>query len=208
VAALTVTKDNNRDAAVVDVSGIPANTATMTLERTSPSGYTVGVRGAVGVNVVGDTTEVFHDWEIPLGVPVHYVAHFYGPQGGDMGSASADFTLPYTDCRAWLVDLARPTNSLQVTIESFTPLDFEVAAGVNRVLERRAPVLVTLPAWTPDAELVVLTDTLLERDMVRALLGSGYAFLLRTTQEQGVGNMYLGVTDFKEDRISTLGAPP
>jgi hypothetical protein len=138
-----------------------------------------------------------------------YRVTFYNASGAVVGvGASATYTHAYTDCKAWLVDMARPTNSLPVTVQSFTPLDYEAPAGVIRVLDRRAPVLVTLPAFTPDAELVLLTDTLAERDRVRDALGAGYPVLLRTVPEQGVGNMYLGVTDFKEARIQTLGDKP
>jgi len=208
VASLTITREATRENALIAIHGAAATAVTFTLERTSPSGATVAVRGAVDADLEGDPTLV-RDWEVPFGVPLTYRATFYNASGAVVGTgASATFTLDYTGCPAWLVDMARPTNSLAITIESFTPLDFEVGAGVIRVLDRRAPVLVTLPAWTPDAELVVLTDTLAQRDQVRSLLGSGYPFLLRTVPEQGVGNMYLGVTDFKEERILTLGTRP
>ena len=54
----------------------------------------------------------------------------------------------------------------------------------------------------------MLTTTLAERDRVRLLLGSGYPFLLRAGDELGIGNMYLGVTEFVEERILTLGSAP
>jgi len=208
VATLTVTRDPVREAALCTIAGAPGTAVTFTLERTSPSGTTVAVRGAVDAHLEGDPTLV-RDWEVPFGVPLQYRVTFYNANGTVVGvGATATYTHNYTGCQAWVVDMARPTNSLPLTIESFTPLDFEVAAGVVRVLDRRAPVLVTLPAWTPDAELVLLTNTLDERDQLRALLGSGYPFLLRTIPEQGVGNIYLGVTDFKEDRLATLGVRP
>lgn len=208
MASLTVTAEPQRANVRIDIHGAPGTAVTYTLVRKSPSGNTVAVRGAVGAQLAGDPTTV-RDWEVPFNVALVYTVTFYNANGTTVGvGASAAFTMPYDDCRAWLVDLAAPTNSLQAVVASFTPLDFEVPAGVHRVLDRRAPVMVTLPAWTPDAELVLLTDTLAERDAVRNLLGSGYAFLLRTDPAQGIGNMYLGVLDFKEGRISTLGEPP
>ena len=206
---MTVERDPTRENALVTIDGVVASADTLTLARTSPSGNTVEVRGVVEYPVEGAASVVVRDWEVPFGVELAYLATFYDANGAVVDTASATFVLDYTGCPAWLVDMAYPTNSLAVVVESFTPLDFAVASGVMRVLDRRAPVLVTLPAWTPDAELVVLTDTLPQRDQVRMLLGSGYPFLLRTVPDQGVGNMYLGVTDFKEARILTDGnAPP
>lgn len=204
-AALSFATDPARMAVVVTLAGLDATTDHVALQRTSPSGNTVTVRGAADLPTDGNPSVVIRDWEAPLNVALHYVATLYDAGDNVVGTAEGDYTLTWTDCKAWLVDMARPTNSLALVIESFTPLDFEVPAGVHRVLDRRAPVLVTLPAWTPDAELVLLTDTLPERDALRNLLGSGYPVLLRTTPEQGVGNMYLGVTDFKEERFLTLG---
>ena len=117
-------------------------------------------------------------------------------------------TVAYGECPAWLVDLARPTNSLPAVIESMRELNFDAPAGVHRVLERRAPVMTTLPAYTPTAELVVLSDTLSERDRMRNLFGSGYPFLLRTDPLEGIGNMYLGLTQFVEERILSDGYAP
>ncbi|HYV59135.1 MAG TPA: hypothetical protein VFA62_03615, partial [Acidimicrobiia bacterium] len=153
---------------------------------------------------VTGTTMVFRDWEAPFDLALVYTVTVYDGTTA-VGTASVTVTVPWGDCEVWLVDLARPTNSLEVVVESFVALDFAVAAGVHRVLNRRAPVMTTLPAWTPAGELIVLTDTLAQRDQVRSLLGSGYPFLLRTTPDLGVGNMCLGLTDFVEERFLTPG---
>jgi hypothetical protein len=203
---LTVTPEPAKAAARLQVDGVPAGADTYTINRTSPSGAVTGVRGAVNAPV-GIPTEIVRDWELPLDVPLTYQVTVY--DGATVvGTASATFTAAWGQCPAWLVDLARPTNSLALTIESMVDLDFEAAVGVHRILNRRAPVLTSLPAWTPSSELIVLTDTLTERDEVRALLGSGYPFLLRTTPDMGIGNMYLGVTQFVEERFLTLGDAP
>lgn len=204
--SLDVTLDAVRQAARIIVGGFPAGADTFTVTRTSPSGSTVGVRGYVGAAVpAGGASAALRDYEVPFGVDLHYDVTVYDGTS-TVGMAEDTFRIDYADCEAWLVDLARPTNSLPLLIESMNELEFDAAAGVHRILNRRAPVLTTLPAWTPGSELIVLTDTLGERDQVRALLGSGYPFLLRTDPAQGVGNMYLGVTDFVEERFLTLGA--
>jgi hypothetical protein len=106
------------------------------------------------------------------------------------------------------VDLARPINSIRVTAESLPELTYSVDAGVHYVMGRRAPVMTSLPAHTPSGDLAVLTDDLAAREEARAILGSGYPFLLRTSPDWGIGNMYCGVTGYVEGRIVTPGAAP
>lgn len=202
-----VTAEGNRADARLQLDDLPAGAASYTIERRSPSGNVAGVRGAVGVEVSGPVV-IVRDFEVPLDIPLVYTATVYDANGNVLATATVEFTLVWGRCEAWLVDLARPSNSLRVVIESMTTLDFELPVGVHRVLDRRAPILTTLPAWTPDTELVILTTTLLERDQVRALYGSGYPFLLRTAPIMGIGNAYFGLTDFKEERFLAPGAAP
>jgi hypothetical protein len=205
--SLTPSLEVGRMATLLHVAGIPAAATTVTIERTSPSGNKTGVRGAVGAPITTPPTLDVRDYEIPLDTTVNYTATAY--QGTSVvGTATASFRIDYGECEAWLTDLARPTNSEQLVIESLAALDYPVPSGVYRVLDRRAPVVVALPAQTPSAELIVLTNTLDERDRARYLFGSGYPFLLRTTPEQGIGNMYLVPSEFVEERFLTLGASP
>lgn len=205
--ALAVELEEERLAALLTVSGIDTAVAdTFTLVRTSPSGSEAGVRGATNAPVTA-ATELVRDYELPFDTPVTYKVTVY--DGGTViGTASVDYRIDYNQCDAWLVDLARPTNSLPATIQSMSELSYDAATGVHRVLDRRTPVMTSLPAWTPAAELVILTGTLAERDQVRALYGSGFPILLRTSPEEGVGNMYLGVTGFREERFLTDGYAP
>jgi len=203
MAAITVSLDTARMAAVISTTGLTG--ATYTISRTSPSGSTADVRGHSRQTLDG-TAVIAHDYEAPLNLPLIYTVTTYDSAGNVTGTATAAaFTITWTECESWLVDLARPTNSLVITIQSLDALTFDFATGVHRVLNRRAPVLTTLPAWTPSGELVVLTGTLGERDQVRDLLGNGYPILVRSSPDQGIGNMYLGVTQFIEERFLTLG---
>jgi hypothetical protein len=204
--ALAVTLEAERLAARLEVTGIPAGTDTLTINRSSPSGAVAGVRGAVDRAVTG-TTFLIRDYELPLDTTVTYTVTCYDGTTA-VGSASAIFSISYGLCEAWLTDLARPTNSLQLTLESMVELTHPVPSGVHRVLDRRSPVVTALIAGTPEAELAVLTETLDERDALRALLGSGYPFLVRTTPSEGIGNMYLAAQEFVEERFLTLGAQP
>jgi hypothetical protein len=200
---LAVTLEEPKLAARLAVSDIPAAADTLTIERSSPSGNIAGVRGAIGASVSG-TTYLIRDYELPLDTTVTYTVTCYDGTT-DVGSASAIFAIAYGLCEAWLTDLARPTNSLQVTIESLAELAHPVPSGIHHVLNRRDPVVTALAAWTPSSELVLLTSTLAERDRVRALFGSGYPFLVRTSPEQGIGNLYLATSEFVEERFLTNG---
>jgi len=199
--------DAPRLAARLEVDGIPAGADTVTIDRTSPSGHVAGVRGAIDAPVTG-ATFIVRDYELPFDLQLTYKATVYDGTTV-VGTATATFTIDYPDLGdPWLVDLARPTNSLPVTVESLAELAYESAVGVHRVLNRRGPVLTALPAWTPASELVAVTATDDERDRVRTILGSGYPFLLRTPPAQGVGNLYLGVTGFTEERPSRIAMHP
>jgi hypothetical protein len=202
---LTVTLETERLNTRLNVSGLSG--ATYTITRTGPSGTPAAVRGAERAPVTG-ATAIARDFEVPLDVPLTYQVTAYDAAGNSLGSASAAFQVAYDDCQAWLTDLARPTNTLPLTVESMAELAYESAAAVHRVLDRRTPVMTTLPAWTPSTELIVLTTSLDERDRVRDIFGSGYPVLIRTDPEQGIGNFYVGLTDFTEERLVALGVAP
>lgn len=205
--SLAVTVEAQRLNARVDLAGIPGTAATVSVFRTSPSGAVAGVRGAVDAPAAPPDM-IFRDYEVPFGIDLNYAATAYGSGGGVLGTATASFHLNWNECEAWFVDLAQPTNSLVLNIESITQLGFEAAAGVHRILDRRDPVLTTFPAWTPATEVAVLTETLDERDQARVLFGSGYPFLIRTDPAEGIGNLYLGVTGFTEERFLADGFAP
>jgi hypothetical protein len=206
--AVSASLETPRMNARLDVTGVPAGAATYTITRESPSGNTAAVRGAVNAPTHGASEIIARDYEIPLDTPLVYTVTTYDSAGNTLEVAVDDFTAAWGECQAWLCDLARPTNSLALTIESLNQLTFDFATGLHRVLDRRAPVLTSLPAWTPSGELDVLTDTLVERDQVRTLLGNAYPFLLRTSPDMGIGNLFLGVTQFIEERFLTLGVAP
>jgi hypothetical protein len=204
--ALAVTLEEQRLNARLELTGIPVGADTFTIERESPSGNVTGVRGAVDATVTG-TIQIVRDYELPFDLTVVYTATVYDAAVA-VGSASASFSISYGECQAWLTDLARPTNSLKVTLESVAEKTSEVPSGVHRVLDRRAPVVTAQPAFSPSMDVIFLTDTQDERDAARYLLGTGFPFLIRTTPEQGIGNAYVSPLSFVEERFLTLGAQP
>jgi len=189
-------------AAVRATVGLPAGAVTLTLERTSTrTGNVAQVRGAVDRPVAGLATAVVYDYEAPLGVEL-----VYRVVAVDAAYAWAEqrATITVHDSRDWLVDLARPTNTMPVLVEALPALDYDGPVGVHRILERRDPVLTTSTLWTPTGALSFVTPTLADRDRARAILGAGVTVLLRTPPERGVGNLYLGVEGMAEQRVSRL----
>jgi hypothetical protein len=202
--ALVITYEADRAAARVEVSGILAGTASLTVERIGPSGTAASVRGA---HLADWSAGVFlvRDYEAPLGVELTYTAIAYNAAGVELGRVSQTFALPSGALDdPWLVDLAFPTNSEQVTVESLRELAFETPTGVHRVINRRDPVLTSSASWTPSGDLIFSTASDLQRDRARAILGTGVPVLLRTPPEQGVGNMYLGIRSFAQERPSRI----
>jgi hypothetical protein len=188
-------------ALVLTVTPIPPTATKLYLSRTGPSGQAAYVRGYNPFTFTAGQTEIIvRDYEAPLGVPLTYTGTF-----DVAGSYTNSLTIVHETCEFWLVDLAQSANSQVVTVESLAELEYDVPAGVHQVLARRAPIVVSDAAHTPTFELDFLTVTDDQRDRARAALGNGVPVLLRTPPEQGIGNLYLSVTNFKEQRIVTSG---
>lgn len=189
------------DANAQQTTGDYADTLTLWRVATE-SGSKAYLRGWVDHDVTDQATVLAFDWEVPLGVEVVYYAQ--ASTGGVDSAIGQSAPIELDDSHDWLIDIARPTNSIPIGIESLPELAFDGPVGVHRVLDRRDPILTTGALWTPSGELTFVTATLLERDRVRAILGAGLPFLLRTPPEEGVGNIYLGVTQLREQRASRL----
>ena len=188
-------------ALVITVTPVPATATLMYVSRVGPSGTPAYVRGYNPAEVpTGQTTMVVRDYEAPLGVELVYTATY-----DVAGAFTATVTIDYTDCEHWLVDLVRPTNSQVLTIEQLAELAYSIPAGTHWILARRTPIVTSDIANTPTFELSLLTETDQARDRARATLGNGVPVLLKTPPEQGIGNLYLSVLDWKEQRLATLG---
>jgi hypothetical protein len=179
-----------------------------TITRAGPSGTPAGVRGAVSVPAVPGLV-IVRDFEAPIGVPITYTAHSYNAAGGIVDNKTAAITIPSDGvCDTWLNDLARVTNTLLVTVASLPELDYHASNNAHDVIARRDPIVSSDIAHTPSFDLTFTTDTLDERDQVRALLGNGVPVLLRTPPIDGIGNLYFAVLDYKEQRIVSPGDAP
>jgi hypothetical protein len=180
----------------------PAGADALTVWRvTTATGHLAYVRGWVD-HATSAATVILFDWEAPLGLElVYYAQADVAGAASDVGQAGP---LELDDDRDWLVDLARPTNTMPVLVEALPELGYEGPVGVHRVIDRRDPILTAAPLWTPSGTLTFTTATLAERDRARDILGGGFAFLFRTPPEHGPGNLYLGVTGLRIARASRL----
>lgn len=198
---LALETDDARMAVKLTV-GFPAGVTSASVWRVSTAtGNRAYVRGWQD-RPTSATTALVYDYEVPLGVEVTYYAQAHvGATASPVGEAAP---LVLDDDRDWLIDLARPTNSFPVDVESFPELQYVGPFAVHRVLDRRDPILTTAAVWTPSGTLTFTTTTDDEAERARTILGGGSAVLLRTPPGEGVGNMYLGVSEMREQRISRI----
>ena len=202
---LTVTLDEARSAAILYPEP-PAGTESLQLWRTGPSGTRAYVRGWAPPGSAYAPPLTVRDYEAPLGVPLVYEAAALDASGVVLETAEpVTFTVPAAAVDdPWLVDIARPLNSLRVVVERFGEYDYDSPVGVHRVLNRRTPVVTGDASWAYKARLVFCTVDEDARTRARDALGNGVAVLLRTPPEQGVGNAYLAPVSFDEARVSRI----
>jgi hypothetical protein len=187
---------------------VPAGGQTYTITRAGPSGTPAGVRGATSASVAPGPV-IARDFEAPIGVPILYTAQSFNSTGAVIDTQSTTITIPSDGvCDTWLNDLARVTNTILITIASLPELDYLVPNNVHDIIARRDPIVSSDIAHTPSFELSFTTDTLDQRDQARSLLGNGVPALLRTPPEDGIGNLYFAVLDYKEQRIVTPATVP
>jgi hypothetical protein len=184
----------------------PDAAATVTFTRAGPSGVAATVRGWAGTPVTPEVQVTARDYEAPIGVPITYTVDCRDGNGAELDTQTLTITIPSGGCSdTWLNDLARVGNTLNVVLEQIPELDYPVPNSVHEVITRRAPIVTSDIAHTPSLEVSILTESDDERQRARALLGNGVPVLLRTPPEDGIGNMYLSVLEFKEQRIVSLG---
>jgi hypothetical protein len=182
---------------------MPTGTDTVSVSRTGPSGVAATVRAWSAYQATAGQALAVRDFEAPIGVPLVYTVTAWAAATPDTTqSGTASITVPDNGCDdTWLTDLARPTNTQKVVIVALDELAYEVPVGVHDVIDRRTPITSSGIANTPSFELDFVTATDVERDRARATLGNGVPVLLRTPDLNGIGNLYMAVTGWKEQRI-------
>lgn len=204
LAAFTATVEPDVKNVRLDYT-VPALGAHVRFTRTGPSGTPADVRNYAPAPAEPGAV-VARDFEAPIGVPLTYVATTTNAAGVVIDTSTTTITVPSSGCSdTWLTDLARAANTMLVTVESLPALDHPVPTSVHEIITRRDPIVSSDIAHTPEFELRVLTDTLADRDRCKATLGNGVPVLLRTDSVDGIGNLYLSVLGFVEERVATDG---
>jgi hypothetical protein len=184
--------------------GVPATSETLYLERSSDGSTWTPVSGGYGLAVTPGTTIVV-DYEAPLGIALTYRAAVANVDGASPATSDGPITVPSSASDdPWLIDLVEPANSQQVVVERLAELSHFVPTGVHNVIGRTAPIVTSDVSKAPTFELAFVTPSLAARDKARATLSSGHPVLLRTPPEHGVGELYLSVLSWIEQRPSRV----
>lgn len=203
MASLTATVDAGVDAVILTYEVTTPQARTISISRTGPSGTPAYVRGYASAPAVAGSVLV-RDFEAPIAVPLTYTLISKGVTGDTIDTLTATVTVPVQGrpgCDTWLNDLARVGNTMRVVVQSLEELEYPVPTSVHEIVTRRDPIITSDIAHTPAFELQFLTATDAERDKATALLGNGIPVLLRTPPEDGIGNLYLSVLGYSEQRL-------
>jgi hypothetical protein len=185
---------------ISDTRSSPA--ASLTINRTDPSGFVTPVRTADGnpLPITGGTATIW-DYEAPFGAAVTY-------SSVEVPSVS---TSPVTLAvsQVWLIHpgipaLSVPLDLLPATLQDET---FSSKQGVFYVMGDPYPVVITDGSRKASvSQLVVSTATLDELSALEALLADGSPLFLNVPADQGIGfdAQYISVGDMKVGRLTDV----
>lgn len=176
------------------------------VERSDDGGSTwVFVRGATAQQPPGDVF-IIYDYEAPFGIPVLYRARSTdqtasGDISGPWGQSS---TVTLSPTVAWLKHPTNPALNTEVTIVEIPRLQRGLAQGVNRIIGRADPVVISDTRWTPEGEATFVTLEDAEADTILATLDEVSPLLLQTPAEHGWGSRWVVFADVVEERATRL----
>ena len=179
----------------------------VSVTRTHPSGREIPVRNMTLVPLSGGSF-IGWDYEIPIGVPVLYQATSYLDADGALQADTSNAVLITWDTtNEWLKDPLEPIRNLPIRVVDMSSYHYSTPASVHTVLGRPDPVTIGEVRRAADGVVTLLTVTKEERDRLHYITASGNVLLLQSTQDSGVGNMYIALLDIQENRISTRDVP-
>ena len=177
----------------------------VTVTRIHPSGRRVDVRG-MSLQPMSGGQFIGWDYEMPIGVPVIYEAAVYDTTDTNTPLDVVDAgSLTWTTSYEWLKDPLEPIRNIPVQVADMTEYDYLTPTGVHTVLGRPDPITVGDVRQAATGSLTLYTDSKEERDRLHYMTSSGHVLLLQSTQDSGIGNMYLAPSGtLRESRITTL----
>lgn len=178
----------------------------VTVTRQHPSGRIMAVRG-MNLQPLSGGLFVGWDYEAPIGVQVTYLAAIYAAADTvNPLAVSNAATLTYTTAYAWLKDPFEPIRNMAVTIGDMSQYTYDSRTGVHQVMGRPAPITVGEVRSSAADTVTILTSTQEDRDRFHYITASGHPLLLQSTQQSGIGNMYLAPTRVTETRLVKTGS--
>jgi hypothetical protein len=176
----------------------------LTVTRRHPSGRVIAVRGMDLVPLSGGTF-VGWDYELPISVPVTYVASVYGPSDTDTPLDSSDgVTVTWTTPHDWLKDPLEPIRNMPILVGDIGDFTYDSRMGVHPVIGRPNPVTIGDTRSSANGEFTFVTLSQDFRDRFHLITSSGHPLLLQSTQESGVGNLYFAPLSVREARYVPL----
>ena len=135
----------------------PAGAVAAHIWRVGPSDIPADVRDWSNHAVTAGEVTVARDYEAPIGVELVYTAQFKNDSGGTGVAAAGHHHrgLAAGCADTWLNDLARAQNTMRIVVEQLPELAYVVPATVHEIITRRAPIVSSDVAHTPDVRAVV-----------------------------------------------------
>lgn len=178
----------------------------VTVTATHPSGRKRIVRG-IDKALLSGGSFIGWDHEAPIGLDMSYTATIWADPSVELNT-SDPFVARWDSDHEWLKDPLEPARNMVVEINDIGEFTYDTPAGFHTVLGRPDPVAVGEVRRAATGELKLNTETKTEADRIRTITASGHVLLLQSTQESGVGNLYIALRGIKETRPGGLKTSP
>lgn len=184
----------------------PSSAATVTVTRTHPSNTIVNVRG---MTLAPLSSNIFlgYDYEAPIGRDLRYQASAYDGGGSLIGQSSIE-TITWNTSDTWLKDPLNPSRNIRVLMADPGEEAFDAPTGLNTILGRPTPIIVTEVRQSATGTLGILTLTDSDAGTLHLLTSTGNILLVQTDPSFGLGNLYFALQKIASDRVTPLGFLP
>ena len=135
--------------------------------------------------------------------PVEYHATAYTDPDTVL-AVSAPFTVTWNTETDWLKDPLEPARNISVLVNDMTEYAYDTPTGIHTVLGRPDPVTVGEVRRAATGTLTLITLSKEDRDRLHYITASGHVLLFQSSQDSGVGNMYIALTGVTETRVVNL----
>ena len=181
---------------------VTADGDSVTVTRKHPSGKIVTVRGMDKAPLSGGAF-LGYDYEAPIGLAVSYQATAYTDPDTVLATSTLD-TVTWNTETDWLKDPLEPARNISVLVNDMSEYAYDTPTGIHTVLGRPDPVTVGEVRRAATGTLTLVTLSKEDRDRLHYITASGHVLLFQSSQDSGVGNMYIALTGVTETRVVNL----